>query len=540
MGYLVLTIPIAFFVWLMVRHEHTLRGIRRARGGARFYEMGLRRINEEWKGLGASGDGLFPDDHPYAADLDLYGEGSLFELLCTARTRAGEQRLADWLATGADPVTIRARQEAVEELRSKLDLREELALFGDETRAKVHPRELIEWASAKALLPPTVVRPMATVVGILGALSLIAIPIIGIVGVVFAGLCAGAVYARYRKVIHQITSMMDEPSRELDLIAQVIGRLEKESFHTGLLARLQSELRSEPFAGSETIAKLHRIVMWIEAQRNQMFAPFAFLLVLPVQFAYMLEDWRTLHGSNIAQWLDALGELEALVALSSYAYEHPQDPFPDLVESGSLLDGQGLGHPLIGDADCVRNDVRLDDDARLYIVSGSNMSGKSTLLRAVGINVVLAQAGAPVRAKSLALSPFNLGATLRIQDSIHLGRSRFYAEIARLGNLATMGTSERPLLFLLDELLHGTNSHDRAIGGQAVLKQFLDDGAMGLATTHDVALTGIEGEFDGHARNVHFRDEVVEGELRFDYTLRPGPVKKGNALALMRAVGLQV
>jgi DNA mismatch repair ATPase MutS len=334
--------------------------------------------------------------------------------------------------------------------------------------------------------------------------------------------------------------MIDEPSRELDLIKQVIGHLEDESFESGLLNQLQRELRSEPYAGSVAIAKLHRIVMWMEAQRNQMFAPVAFLLVLPVQFAYLLEDWRELHGPNIAQWLDALGELEALVALSSYAYEHPADPFPEFVEEERLFAGEALGHPLIPEADCVRNDVQLDANTRLYIVSGSNMSGKSTYLRAVGINAVLAQAGAPVRAKRLRMSPFNLGATLRIQDSIHLGRSRFYAEIARLGELARMGTPERPLLFLLDELLHGTNSHDRAVGGEAVLKQFLDAGAMGLVTTHDVALTAIEGEFGGRATNVHFRDEVVEGELRFDHKLHPGPIKKGNALALMRAVGLQV
>ncbi len=539
-AYFVLAIPVAAFIWLMIRHEQTLRGMRRARGGVRFYEMGLSRLNEEWKGHGSSGDGLFPDDHPYAADLDLYGEGSLFELLCTAQTRAGEQRIADWLATGADPITLRKRQQAIDELRPSLDLREELALFGDETRSKVHPRELVAWASAAPMLPKSWLRPIATVVTVLGAVSLLSIPFLGIAPIVIVGILAAIVLAPYKNVLGKIVAMIDQPARELELISQVIGRLEKESFQSELLSTLQRELRSDPFAASTAIAKLHRIIMWMEAQRNQMFAPIAFVLALPLQFAYRLEDWRAIHGPHIAQWLDALGELEALVALSSYAYEHPEDPFPELVEDATYFDGQGLGHPLIAHADCVRNDVRLDAQHRLYIVSGSNMSGKSTLLRAVGINVVLAQAGAPVRAKKLALSPFNLGATLRIQDSIHLGRSRFFAEIARLGDLAQLGTAERPLLFLLDELLHGTNSHDRAIGGQAVLKQFIDGGAFGLVTTHDVALTGIENQFEGHARNVHFRDEVVDGELHFDYTLQEGPVQKGNALALMRAVGLRV
>ncbi len=539
-SYLWILLPLGGFVLLMIRHEQTLRQLRRARAGVGFYKSGLARLNEQWKGRGTSGDGLFPADHPYAADLDLFGEGSLFELLCTARTRAGEQRIADWLATGADPLTIRARQAAVEELRPRLDLREELALFGDETRNKVHPHELIAWASAKPLLPKAWFRPVASVVGVCGALSLVLIPFMSVGPVVLMGVVAALVMARYKGKLQRIAATIDQPSRELELIAQVIGRMERESFQSDLLKQLQQDLRSDPLPASEAIAKLHRVVVWMEAQRNQLFAPVAFLLVLPVQFAYALEEWRAIHGAHIAQWLDALGELEALVALSSYAYEHPEDPFPELVENATLLDGKQLGHPLIPEAECVRNDVRLDENARVYIVSGSNMSGKSTLLRAVGINVVLAQAGAPVRAKALSLSPFSLGATLRIQDSIHLGRSRFYAEIARLGDLAKLGAPERPLLFLLDELLHGTNSHDRAVGGQAVLKQFLDGGAMGLVTTHDVALTGIEDQFGGHARNVHFRDEVVEGELKFDYTLHEGPVRKGNALALMRAVGLQV
>jgi len=535
-----LAIPAAYFVWLMVRHERTLRQLRRARAGVRFYTSGLARLNEEWHGRGSSGDGLFPDDHPYAADLDLYGEGSLFELLCTTRTRAGEQRLADWLATAADPITIRARNGAIDELRSSLDLREALARFGDENRTKVHPRELIEWANAEPVLPKRFLRPIASVVGVLGAASLLGISLFGPAPLLITMFAAGAILGLYAKVAAKIFKAMDRPSRELGIIVQVIRQFEEQSFQSDLLVQLQTELRAAPSTASTAIAKLHRVVYWTESLGNMMLAPFAFLLVLPIQFGYQLEQWRKAHGPEIERWLDALGELEALLALSCYAYEHPNDPFPELAEAGPLFVGDSLKHPLIPESECVSNSVRLDGETKLFIVSGSNMSGKSTLLRSIGINVVLAQAGAPVRAKGLTLSPCNLGATLRIQDSIHLGRSRFYAEIAKLGELAKMGTPERPLLFLLDELLHGTNSHDRAIGGEAVLKQFVEAGGIGLVTTHDVSLTGIESKFDGHARNIHFRDEVVDGELRFDYTVHSGPVQKGNALELMRAVGLQV
>jgi DNA mismatch repair ATPase MutS len=207
-----------------------------------------------------------------------------------------------------------------------------------------------------------------------------------------------------------------------------------------------------------------------------------------------------------------------------------------------------LGHPLLPAARIVRNDVLLSAAARLLVVSGSNMSGKSTLLRTVGTNAVLAFAGAPVRAQTLRLSPLAIGATLRIQDSLQEGRSRFYAEITRIRELADVargpvdGTrgQPRPLLFLLDELFHGTNSHDRLVGASGVLRSLIDRGAIGLITTHDLALTAIADNLGAHAANVHFEEWFDAGEMRFDYRLKPGRVTRSNALALMRAVGLEV
>jgi DNA mismatch repair ATPase MutS len=204
-----------------------------------------------------------------------------------------------------------------------------------------------------------------------------------------------------------------------------------------------------------------------------------------------------------------------------------------------MFAGVGLGHPLVPAAQMVSNDVKLAD-IRLLIVSGSNMSGKSTLLRTVGINVVLALAGAPVRAERMALTRLNLGATLRIQDSLQAGRSRFFAEISRVRRIVDLAKDPAPLLFLLDELLQGTNSHDRAIGAAAVVRTLVAHGAIGLITTHDLALTSMADHFEGRAVNVHFEDHFERGELAFDYRMRPGPVTRSNALALMRTVGLEV
>jgi DNA mismatch repair ATPase MutS len=273
------------------------------------------------------------------------------------------------------------------------------------------------------------------------------------------------------------------------------------------------------------------------------FAPLAATVLWGTHLALALEAWRRLHGRDVREWLRISGEFEALASLSAYRYEHPDDPFPEIVDEGSradMFEGLALGHPLIPSARMVRNDVHLGAATPLLVVSGSNMSGKSTLLRTVGVNAVLAFAGAPVRARSLRLAHLRLGATLRIQDSLQEGRSRFYAEITRVRDIANMAAGPVPVLFLLDELFHGTNSHDRVIGAAGVLRTLLARQAIGLVTTHDLAVTKVADEVSPRGLNVHFDDHFEGEEVRFDYLMKPGPVTRSNAIALMRAVGLDV
>jgi DNA mismatch repair ATPase MutS len=285
---------------------------------------------------------------------------------------------------------------------------------------------------------------------------------------------------------------------------------------------------------------LRALIELLDSRRNLFFAPLAVLLLWTTQLAFALDKWRTRHGPAIQGWLETVAEFEALGALATYAFENPDHPFPELVEAGPIFEGTGLGHPLLPAQRCVPNDVALGFPLRLLVVSGSNMSGKSTLLRTVGINAVLAQAGAPVRARSLRLSPLDIGATLRIQDSLQAGRSRFFAEVLRVRRLVEMTAGPRPLLFLLDELFHGTNSHDRRVGAEAVVRALVEAGAIGLITTHDLALTNIVENLGEQAGHVHFEDHFQDGTVIFDYRVRPGVVEHSNALALMRSVGLRV
>jgi hypothetical protein len=347
------------------------------------------------------------------------------------------------------------------------------------------------------------------------------------------------VASSFGRKIRQIVHSVDRPSGELDVLKQALLLVEQERVASTRLVTLRRTLESHKVSASMAIKRLHTLSEMHDWQHNLVFGFVAPFLLWSTQIALAIEAWRREFGSHVPEWIQTLGEYEALDSLAAYAYEHPTDPFPVFIDDGpGRFEGTGLGHPLVPAAQMVPNDVQLTD-VRLLIVSGSNMSGKSTLLRTVGINVVLALAGAPVRAERLALARLTLGATLRIQDSLQAGRSRFFAEISRVRRIVDLADGGN-LLFLLDELLQGTNSHDRAIGAAAVLRTLVARGAIGLITTHDLALTSMADQFEGRALNAHFEDHFDRGELAFDYRIRPGPVTRSNALALMRTVGLDV
>ena len=296
---------------------------------------------------------------------------------------------------------------------------------------------------------------------------------------------------------------------------------------------------------SREVQRLSRLVDLLTSRRNQFFAPVAFVVFWATHLAWAIDRWRLRVGAHVPGWLEALGEIEALSSLGGYTAEHPGHVFAEFGTDGPRLTARDLAHPLLPAATAVGNDLDLGGEApSLWLVSGSNMSGKSTWLRAVGVNVVLAQAGAPVCARQCTLTPLLPAGTLRVQDSLQAGRSRFFAEITKLRQIVESARQARPgdpaTLFLIDELLAGTNSHDRRLGAEGVLRGLLDLGAVGLATTHDLALTDLADSLAPRAANVHFADRFDGGGLEFDYQLRPGVVGTSNALALMRSVGLDV
>ncbi len=534
----------AGFVVLVNRHDGVIRARDAAARGVAFYERGVARLEDRWIGTGEPGERFRDDEHLYANDLDLFGKGSLFELLSIARTRAGEETLGAWLKTPAPPDVIRARQQAVAELSPQLDLRERLAIAGSDVRAGVHTEALVSWAAAPPVMHAAWARVIATLLTAAAGVGATWWIISGdstafLVVIAFEVFFAVSQRRRVQHVLHG----SEQPARDLDILAQLLTHLERERFDASRLAELRASLDTDGVAASTAIAHLHRLSEMHAWQHNQFFGPIAAAFLWGTHLAFAIEAWRRRHGAHVAGWLATVGEFEAFNSLAAYRYEHPTDVFAAIEAPRghtAEFDGDALGHPLIPSPRMVRNDVHLAGNVRLAIISGSNMSGKSTLLRTVGINAVLALAGAPSRATRLRLTPLSIGATLRIQDSLQEGRSRFFAEITRVRRLADVAGGAAPLLFLLDELFHGTNSHDRLLGAVGVLRTLLDRGAIGLITTHDLALTEIAAGVGPRAINVHFDDTFEGGEIRFDYRMKPGPVTRSNALALMRAVGLDV
>lgn len=536
-----LLLPLSVFIMLMVWHSRVLQKLKNVQNAIEFYQRGIARLEERWMESGEPGDRFIDPAHSYAQDLDLFGKGSLFQLLCSARTLGGEQKLAAWLKNPSSTEEIRSRQSAVDELRARLDLREDLAILGSDARTGVDPDLLCRWSNS----PPSNGSGIPRIFAAL--LALLAIVSIGIWA--FAGNHSWFllivlfelifIYSQRRRM-RPIISGVEKACRDLQLLSLLLSRLEKERFSTDVLAKLRASLDREGLPPSKLIARLNYLMVLLDSRRNQFFAPIAFFLLWEIQLAFFIEGWRKKYGHAIPGWLEALSEMEALSSLAGYAFEHPQDRFPELSETSPLFEGCELGHPLLPEKQCVRNDVSLSDSMRVLVLSGSNMSGKSTLLRTIGVNAVLAFAGAPVRARSLRIAPMKIGASIRILDSLQGGTSRFYAEITRLQQIVTLAGGQLPLMFLLDELLAGTNSHDRRIGAEAVIKGLVDRNAVGLLTTHDLALAHIADALAPHASNIHFEDFIENGRIRFDYQLKPGIVQKSNALELMRSIGLEV
>jgi hypothetical protein len=538
-----LTAPVVAYGLLTILHGRVLRAKNRANTAAEFYRKGIARIEDRWAGSGQTGERFRDANHVYAEDLDLFGHGCLFELLSTARLPMGENRLASWLCEGSERGAILERQKLIEELCEKLDLREGLAVTGEDLRARLNPESMMEWAEGTSILPRGAWRVAMALLALGAAAGIIywfetgtLWPLLSVMAV------EAVVLAWLRRRAHAVIEGVNCNAEGLLLFSEILERLERQPFVSPRLQGFAAELKQGNEPASLAIRKFSRIVNWIDASDSAIAKMSELPFLYSVQVGMAAESWRRRWGAKIRRWAELTGEMEALLSLAGYSYEHPADPFPEFIDTEAGLgffDGEELGHPLIAAEKCVRNSVRLDAQTRVVLVSGSNMSGKSTFLRVVGINTVLAMAGAPIRGRRLRLTPLRIGTRIRSTDSLQEGRSSFYTEILHIRKVFDAANGAVPMIFLFDELLEGTNSKDRRIGAEGLIRGLLKRRAIGIVTTHDLALTEIASAVGNVLRNMHFEDQVVDEKMRFDYKLREGVVEKSNALELMRLIGLE-
>ncbi|VTS07354.1 MutS-related protein [Tuwongella immobilis] len=534
---------LAGFLVLLIRYDRIEQRLYRAKRAVRYYTLGRERLAGRWAGQGNTGERHLDDGHLFAADLDLFGKNSLFERICAARTRPGETRLAEWLKSPAPREEILARQHAVADLAPRVELRERLAMLGGEIPGSVDTAGLVSWGQSPPVPVPIPWRASIRTLGAANLLAAVAMLTMGLPGVILGGVTlviSVIVILPLSQRIETILTPVESRVGDLNLLAHVLATLEQQAFHAPRLQELHARLMVAGMPPSRQIAELTALVEWLNARRNALFAPIAVLLLWRTQAALSIERWRRISGPAIADWLEAVASMEALSSLAGFAFEEPSHTFPEILDAAPTLEAEELGHPLLPRNRCICNDVAITPPLQLLMISGSNMSGKSTLLRSMGTNLVLALAGGTVRATRMRVTPLAIGATLRVQDSLAEGRSRFFAEITRVRAVLDLLQGPLPVLFLLDEVFHGTNSHDRVIGASAVIRTLLAGGAIGCVTTHDLSLTQTTETLGDTAKNVHFADHFADGQMCFDYTMRPGVVPKSNALALMRAVGLEV
>lgn len=514
----------------------------------------LQRLDGAWMELPSTGEGLAPKDHPYAFDLDLMGPGSLFQRLDVTHTVRGERTLATWLGEAASSEVARARQEAVRELAKAVEFRQELEASAEiaggqealDRLGKLDPAPFLEFTQTKAfvtarpwLTPLLFVLPPVTVgLSIASLFDLVPQWAFGI-GV----LAQSALFLWSSKAVLPTLDLISARRRFAEAYARIFETIEGAEVHAPALVSIKERLAAGGVAPSSHMRRLDRWAGFAELRTNVLIHfPANVFLLWDLHVVRGLERWNESVGSHMDDIFEAVGELEALASLATLAGGDPTATFPDLVDGAEPFEATLLAHPLLTASARVANDVSLRGAGTALIVTGSNMAGKSTLLRAIGLNLALAYAGGPVIAGSMKAPRVRLRASMRANDDLQRGASYFHAELTKLRGVVVDADDEEapPIFFLLDELLRGTNARARHIGARSVLMHLLDRRGTGVVATHDVALAKLEEEHPDRVQNAHFTDVMKDGEMYFDYRLKEGVVKSSNALRLLKMAGIDV
>jgi hypothetical protein len=541
----------AVFVWLVIRHRAASDRRERVEVLGQINVEAIARLARDWDALPPAHLVDIPAGHPFAGDLDITGHGSLLQLLDTTATHAGGLRLAGWLTSLAPPVEAIQRQGAVQELEPLMPWRQELQMLGRRGGAeRPDPEAFFAWAEGPRLLERHRALPWIARLGALATVAVIVLTVAGTIQPAFVAIPLLANLAIAQVAGRLIGDRIDVARAQhpaLQAWAGLLGHLDMQEFRSPMLCQLLDELGAHDRPAHQEIARLGRITSFAVPRSALSHFPLQALGNWDIHVLQALERWQRDNGAHVRAWLETAGTFEALSALAGLAYDNPGWAFAEIDDAIDAIEARQLGHPLIPEGTRVCNDVAVGPAGKFLLVTGSNMSGKSTLLRSIGGGVVLASAGAPCCAASFRMPPVELWTSVRVTDSLEQGVSFYMAELLRLKAIHDAArearAAGRPFVYLLDEILQGTNSAERQIAARHIIASLVDLSAIGAVSTHDLHLADAP-ELSASAVSVHFSDVFTDGPegpaMTFDYQLRPGLATSTNALKLMEIVGFAV
>lgn len=491
-----------------------------------------------------AGSAYLPPLHDYVHDLDIFGSGSLYQFINRTTSEQGHQALAQWLLHPADSVQIKERQQSVIELTDQYEWRQQLQATGLANKITGTTQHRIEnwikepfhfsekyWQWIRFVFPALILTALALTIA-----SLMPTPYFYAMAFIYF-IIAGAISRK----VSPVYSYLDKMVREIETLSKSISWIEQQHFKSALLTHLHAHYVSGTSRASKQVQELKEILDRLDLRLN----PFLFIflntfLFWDLQQVLILEKWKARNSSNISAWFESLGTMEALSTVAGIAFNHPMWCFPALDEKHGTFKADNLGHPLIAEQKRVTSSFSTSGEAKLALVTGSNMAGKSTFLRSIGINIVLAMMGSPVCSSRCTVSSMRVISSMRISDNLQENTSTFYAELKKLKYIIEAVNNRENVFLLLDEILRGTNSLDRQIGSKALIRQLIRHRAVGLLATHDLELAALEQEYRGNIHNHHFDVQVENDELYFDYKLKEGVCKSLNASILMKKIGIEL
>ncbi|MDD4802008.1 MAG: DNA mismatch repair protein MutS [Syntrophomonas sp.] len=544
-GYGLLLCTLVIFLFLVVKHDKIINETNRYRNMAEINEKCLLRMDGNWEDFADDGAEFINPAHSYTEDLDIFGRASLFQWINTCNTYGGKEILRSLLENpDMNRDLVKQRQEAVKELASKLEFCQTLQCEGmGGPKLKNNPEYMLGYAEdTSALFSQNWLKATIWCLPLLTILSFLVWYFTGSISIYFflsfLSLQSLIIILLFKQINKALGTVYTYRTN-VGIYQRILEIIEKERFNDAYLASLQSSLFQANEPASQQINKLDSIVGAIALRANPIVHfVFNFVLLWDLHCVLALENWKEKSGQSLRHWLDTLSWFEALSSLSLIAQLNPQWAFPQILEREPLFSAQALGHPLISKQKRITNDFVLDQ--QVGIITGSNMSGKTTLLRTVGINLVLAYAGAPVCARELKCSLMDIFTSMRITDDLSSGISTFYAELLRIKTIIDYSQKEKPMIFLLDEVFRGTNSNDRIVGARNVLVNLNKSWVIGLISTHDFELCALENSSNGRVVNYHFTETYSGNKIEFDYRIRPGRCTTTNAQYLMKMVGIEL